>query len=314
MEKFINEFKEGDKINAELLLVNFTKGVSNAGAPYISLVLQDNTGAIEAKKWDIKDVDLQMLIIGHVYLFNADVIDYRGTLQLKIAGIQEVEQNSIDYTKFCLPAPIKREDMINRLNGYLRSFKDEDIKKIVNYLVENHYNDFINFPAAVRNHHEHLSGLLYHTLSMADIGDFLASYYDDVDRDMLIAGIILHDVGKTIELSGPIATRYTLEGRLIGHLVICANEIHEAAIKLNIDKEKAILLEHMILAHHGEKEYGSPVVPMTKEAFMLHAIDDLDAKMNMISKGLNGIAEGEFSPRLIAFDGQNFYKPKNKKQ
>ena len=255
-----------------------------------------------------------MLIIGHVYLFNADVIDYRGTLQLKIAGIQEVEQNSIDYTKFCLPAPIKREDMINRLNGYLRSFKDEDIKKIVNYLVENHYNDFINFPAAVRNHHEHLSGLLYHTLSMADIGDFLASYYDDVDRDMLIAGIILHDVGKTIELSGPIATRYTLEGRLIGHLVICANEIHEAAIKLNIDKEKAILLEHMILAHHGEKEYGSPVVPMTKEAFMLHAIDDLDAKMNMISKGLNGIAEGEFSPRLIAFDGQNFYKPKNKKQ
>ena len=126
---------------------------------------------------------------------------------------------------------------------------------------------------------------------MADIGDFLASYYDDVDRDMLIAGIILHDVGKTIELSGPIATRYTLEGRLIGHLVICANEIHEAAIKLNIDKEKAILLEHMILAHHGEKEYGSPVVPMTKEAFMLHAIDDLDAKMNMISKGCTGVTK-----------------------
>ena len=146
---------------------------------------------------------------------------------------------------------------------------------------------------------------------MCDIAELLSSYYDNVNRDLLISGIILHDVGKTIELSGPIATKYTLEGKLIGHISIMVSEIREAGERLNINDEVAILLQHMILSHHGEKEFGSPVPPLTREAFLLHVIDDLDAKMIIIDKALDSVQPGEFTQRIMAMDGRAFYKPKN---
>ena len=157
-----------------------------------------------------------------------------------------------------------------------------------------------------------MSGLLYHTLCMADMASLIASYYDNIDRDILITGVLLHDVGKVVELSGPIATKYTLEGKLLGHISIMAAEIRRVARELNINSETPILLEHMILSHHGSKEFGSPVLPLTREAVILHFVDDLDSKMNILDKAYADVEEGEFTQRIMPMDGRAFYKPKKK--
>lgn len=312
MNSFINEFKEGERFTGDLLVNNLAKGVSNAGSPYISLTLQDKTGAIEAKKWDVSEEEIAIAQIGNVISVVGDIIEYRGTKQMKVISISEIDQTKVDYTRYCIPSPIPQEELIRKLKSYMSSIKNEDASRIVNYLVENHYEEFISYPAATRNHHEFASGLLYHTVSMCDVADILSSFYDNVNRDILIAGVILHDIGKTLELSGPIATKYTLEGKLLGHITIMVSEIRAAAEKLNIHSEVPLILEHMILSHHGEKDFGSPVPPLTKEAFLLHAIDDLDAKMIIIDKALDTVNEGEFTQRIMAMDGRAFYKPKIK--
>ena len=310
MEKYINEFKEGERINSELLVTNVSKGVSNAGAPYISLTLQDKSGTIEAKKWDVNETEIAICQVGTVISVLADVIEYRNTLQLKVFAIAPLDQDKVDYKRYCIPSPVPQEELLRKLKSYISSIKNDDASRIVNYIVDNHYNEFISYPAATRNHHEFASGLLFHTVSMCDMAEILSSLYDNVDRDILMAGIILHDIGKVIELSGPIATKYTLEGKLIGHISIMVSEIRAAAERLNIHSEVGVLLQHMILSHHGEKDFGSPVPPLTREAFLLHVIDDLDAKMTIINKALDGVNKGEFSQRVMAMDGRAFYQPK----
>ena len=135
-----------------------------------------------------------------------------------------------------------------------------------------------------------------------------------MDRDLLLSGVLLHDVGKIVELSGPIIAKYTKEGRLIGHISIMHSVIREKAKALGIDNEKRILLEHMILAHHGKQEFGSPVVPLTREALLLHMIDDMNAKMTIIDKALEPIEEGEFTPKIYPLEERCFYKPIRKKK
>lgn len=311
MEKFINEFKEGDRVSIPLLITNVTKGVSNAGAPYLSLTLQDKSGTIEAKKWDVSEAEIAACQIGTVIIVNGDIIEYRGVIQMKVLSLAALDQNTVDYTRFCLASPIPQQELIRKLNSYLNSIRNEDALKIVRAIVERHYDAFVSYPAATRNHHEFASGLLYHTVSMCELADLLSSYYANVDRDLLLSGIILHDIGKTVELSGPIATKYTLEGKLIGHISIMVSEIRAEGERLNIHSEIPVLLQHMILSHHGEKDFGSPVPPLTREAFLLHVIDDLDAKMIIIDKALDPIQPGEFSQRIMAMDGRAFYKPKN---
>lgn len=312
MEKLVKDFHESERIETSLLVTNVIKGVSNAGSPYLSISLQDNSGIIEGKKWDATEVDAVICEIGKVVKIVADVIDYRNVLQLKILSISEVDQQSIDINKFALPCPVSQEELIKKLNGYLSTISNQDCKRILEYLLNKYYSKFITYPAATRNHHEFASGLLYHTISMADMSMLIASYYDQINTDVLLAGCILHDLGKVVELSGPIATKYTLEGKMLGHISIMVSEIRKAQEILNITSEIPLLLSHMVLSHHGEKDYGSPVPPLTKEALILHFVDDLDSKMNIISKALESTEEGEFTQRLIAMDGRAFYKPKIK--
>lgn len=309
MEKLIKEYVEGDRLETSLLITNVVKGVSNAGSPYLSISFQDNSGTIEGKKWDASDIDSVVCEIGKVVKVNCDVIDYRNSLQLKVASISEIDQSTVDINKFALPCPVNPSELVKKLNSYISSIKNNDCKLIVNHIINKYYAKFITYPAATRNHHEFASGLLYHTISMADIAMLIASYYDNIDQDMLLAGCLLHDVGKVIELSGPIATKYTLEGKLLGHISIMVSEIRKTCEELSITSEKGLLLQHMVLSHHGEKEFGSPLPPLTKEAVILHFVDDLDSKMNILSKALDGTNEGEFTQRVIAMDGRAFYKP-----
>lgn len=309
-DKYIEEFKEGEKIDVCLLVTNVTKGVSNNGSPYLSITLQDKSGSIDGKKWDCNEHDILVAEQAKVIRVIADVIDYRGVHQLKILSLESIDQSTVDYVRFCIPCPIPQEELLKKFNSFLNSIKNKDCKAILNKIFDKYYDKFIVFPAASKNHHECISGLLYHTVSMAELASLIAMQYEEIDLDMLLTGVILHDVGKVIELSGPIATKYTLEGKLIGHISIMVGEISMAAQELNINSEVPLLLEHMILSHHGSKDFGSPILPLTREALVLHAVDDLDSKMNILNKAYADVEEGEFTQRLIAMEGRAFYKPK----
>ena len=148
-----------------------------------------------------------------------------------------------------------------------------------------------------------------HTLSMAQICEFLSSHYKSLNHDLLISGALLHDLGKIIEFNGPVLTKYTNEGKLLGHISIGFSIVREYCEKLSINKEKAILLQHMILSHHGKYEFGSPVLPMVKEALVLSMVDDLDAKEELCEQTLVSVKKGEFSPRLFALEDRSIYNP-----
>lgn len=310
IRNWIKELKENDRIYCSYLVTNVTKGVTNNNAAYLSITLQDNTGTIEAKKWDANEVDAETFKIGSIVLVKAEVINYRTGLQLKVLSGEVLDLDSIDLSIYTMSAPIPLDELKVKLEEYVDSIKDEEFHLLVKEIITPIYDLFTVYPAAVRNHHEYTSGLLYHTLSMAKLASSIASCYPSINYDLLMSGVLLHDVGKTIELTRPPIVKYSKEGRLIGHISIMHSIIRETAFKLGIEDEKRILLEHMILSHHGKHEYGSPVLPLTREALLLHMIDDMDAKMTIIDKAFANIEEGEFTPKLFPLDERCFYKPK----
>ena len=310
MQKMISEFQELDHIQGQFLVGSVTKGANASGNSYLNVELRDSSGTISAKKWDVFPNDENILVTGDVVFVDGDVIKYKDSLQLKITAVSSVNPEDVDVSKFVKAPPIPKEELVKRFNAHVESIKNEDCRKILDYLIKRMSPKLYEYPAAVSVHHDYMSGLLMHTVSMADIGLFLCDYYKDIDRDILLTGILLHDMGKCIEFEGPAVYKYSLEGKLLGHISIMMAEIRRAAIGLNITSEVPILLEHMVLAHHGQHEFGSPVLPLTKEALLLSLIDNLDSKMVILDKALSAVNPGEFTQKIFPLDNRMFYKPK----
>jgi len=313
MIKLVSEFEENDELVVQLLVVSATKGVNNNGAAYLSLELRDSSGSINGKKWDASIEDDSIFVPGGVIEARVSVIKYKDNLQLKVLSAKLLSSDEVDVTRFIKKPPIPKEALIEKFNNFVASIKDETCSKLLNYFINKFKDKLFDYPAASSIHHEYSSGLLMHVTSMADLGDFLSKLYNDIDRDLLITAILLHDVGKVIELEGPVVYHYSLEGKLVGHISIMASEIRMAAEKLSLTGERIILLEHMILSHHGQLEFGSPVLPETKEALLLSLIDNLDSKMVIVGKALEGVTPGEFTNKVYPLDGRCFYKPKGNK-
>lgn len=307
MMKKIEALSEGDHINSSYLVSNVTKGVTTNSRSYLTVTFQDNSGTIEGKKWDVQEGDNEIFKVGNVVNIDGEVISYRERLQLKIYDGEIVNPELIDYERFVPAPPIPREELEKKLDLYLASFSSEPLKKLVNAIIARHRKSYVSYPAAMSFHHNFASGLLYHSLSMADLGEQVAKLYPSVNRDLLIAGCLLHDIGKVVELSGLVATKYTLEGKLLGHLAIGAMEVKEVADSLKIEGEMPLLLEHLLLSHHGKPEFGAAIMPLTREALALAMIDDLDAKMNVLDKAFKGLEPGSFSSRIMALDDRSFY-------
>ena len=306
----ISEFSDGDRINGQFLISNSAKCLNNAGAAYMNLELKDSSGTINAKKWEASLEDETNLVIGSVIYLEGDVLKYKDSLQMKLLSYSVVDPKDVDVAKFVKAPPVPKEELIKRFNQYVEGIKNEDCRKILDYLIKRLSPKLFDYPAAVSVHHDYASGLLMHTVSMADIGSYLADYYGDIDKDMLITGILLHDMGKTIEFEGPVIYKYSLEGKLLGHISIMVSEIRRAAEGLKITGEVPLLLEHMVLSHHGSNEFGSPILPLTKEALLLSLIDNLDSKMVFTAKALEGVNPGEFTNKLFPLDNRMMYKPK----
>lgn len=202
-----------------------------------------------------------------------------------------------------------KEDLMDELMEFFFEMKNPQIQRITRHLIKKHQEAFMMYPAATRNHHDYVSGLLDHVVSMLKLSKAVADLYPTLNKDLLYSGVILHDIGKVIELSGPVAAHYTVEGNLLGHISIMVTEISKAADELEVTGEEVMLLQHMVLSHHGKEEWGSPKRPMLPEAEMLHYIDNIDAKMNMLNRAMSKTEPGTFSERIFPLENRSFYKP-----
>ena len=306
--KMIVDFNDHEHIEGQFLLGNVAKGVNTNGGAYLSVELRDASGQIVAKKWDATLADEQIFIVGNVLAITGETNKYKEQLQLKILTAELVPLDEIDVEKFVKAPPVSKEELINRFNKHVESVKNEDCQKILNYMIKKFGDKIFSYPAAVSIHHEYSSGLLMHSVTMADHAAYLAPIYG-ANHDLMITGCLLHDLGKIIELEGPIVYKYSLEGKLLGHISIMCAEIRKAAEELKLTSEVPLLLEHMVLSHHGQQEFGSPVMPYTKEALLLSLIDNLDSKMVVVDKALQDVEPGNFSNKVFPLDNRAFYKP-----
>ncbi len=306
--KLVKEFVEGDSLVTQLLVNNVSKGVNATGSSYLNVELRDASGVIQAKKWEVVEGDENIFVAGNVIEVGLEIIMYRTSLQGKIINAKLVPLDSIDVAKFVKQAPISKDELKKQLLAHVNSIKNEECNKIVNYFIKKFEKQIYDHPAASSIHHEYNSGLLMHTVSMANIAVNVENMYPEINHDLLLSGIILHDIGKIIELEGPVVYKYSIEGKLIGHISIMVSEIRKAADELKISDEIRVLLEHMVLSHHGQLEYGSPVLPQTREALLISLIDNLDSKMTIVDKALEGIEKGEWSQKVYALDSRCFYK------
>lgn len=307
----VKEFFDGMMLREEqFLVVSFTKLTSTNGNQYANIELQDKTGKIEGKKWSIDSEDIYVFTPGNIVSINGEVLLYKGNLQVKIYSGRELDKRAVDLSRFLIQSDYSLENLKERYNTLLNQIEDSEINNLVKTIFAKYEREIFSYPAAKTNHHNYLRGLITHSISMAEIASFVGSKYDNINLDILIAGTLLHDIGKIIELSGPEITTYTTEGQLLGHISIGFSMLKDECNKLNIDKEKATQLQHIVLSHHGKFEYGSPVLPATKEAILLSMIDDMDAKMELADNVLENVNEGEFSPRVFAFNDRCLYKPK----
>ncbi len=308
--KRIADHKVGEPVDLYLLIKQSTKGVTTQGSPFMTLILQDKSGDIEAKLWDTKDEHEKTYAAATIVKVGGEVHDYRGKNQLRIKSIRPIKADEGVTIADLVPSSAKSKEVLyEELMQYFFEMQNPHIQRITRHLLKKHQADFMTYPAATKNHHDYVSGLIDHVVSMLKLGKALAELYPSLNKDLLYAGIILHDIGKVVELSGPIGTQYTVEGNLLGHITIMVNEISKAADELEIAGEEVMLLKHMVLSHHGKEEWGSPKRPMVKEAEILHYIDNIDAKMNMLDRALGKTAPGEFTERIFPLDNRSFYKP-----
>lgn len=308
----IAQLKPGDEgVMIEALISHVVIGKTSGAnrSTYLSITLQDDTGTIDAKLWAATPEQVETLVTGVVVQIQGDVIKYNEDRQMKIikAIIGSTSQN--DQIRFLKKAPIDGEELIKNISLYVERIDNLKLHQIVKTLFTKHIEKLQVYPAASKNHHEYVSGLAHHTYGMLKLAEAMCVLYPTLNKDLLYAGIILHDLGKTIELSGPVVPEYTVEGKLLGHISISQAMIKETADMLHIDGEEVTLLQHLILSHHGKNEFGSPVLPLIKEAEILYLIDNIDARMAMMEKALEQVEPGGFTKRVFSLENRSFYNP-----
>lgn len=308
--KKINELLDGDHGTFLYLINSINKGVTSKGSPYLSITLQDKTGVIDGKLWSAKPEQIQNYKAGMMLEFNGEVLSHNKVLQMRINDSRIIDRSTVDIREYVREGDIPRGKLKNDLEAIIDTFKNEKLKQLVVCVLKKFESDFYAYPAASKIHHDFVGGLATHVWGMAHLANTICEQYELLNRDLLLSGVILHDIGKCIELSGPVITEYTTEGKLLGHISIMQTLVDEIAKENGIEGEEVLLVRHMILSHHGQYEFGSPVLPLIPEAEILHYIDNIDARMNVLVKAFDGVEPGDFTQRLFALDNRAFYKSK----
>lgn len=313
--KTINKFEKDERIDGFYIIKASEVKTSSTNRKYMDFTFGDSTGEINAKLWEYKEGDEESLTTNVLVKTRGLVSAWQGSLQLKIEKIRiTTEEDNLDPSNFVSVAPYAPEDMYQLVLDYADRIKNNDIKNIVYEILNNCIDEIMYFPAAKKNHHAVRAGLLYHITTMLKSGDKLSEIYSFLNTDLLFGGIILHDIAKLYEMNSSelgIVSEYTVEGQLLGHIIQGIKLIETAGEKVGADKEITMILEHMVLTHHYEPEYGSPKKPAIPEAEMLHFIDNMDAKMYDMKKALQDTKQGEFSENIWSLDKRRIYKVKD---
>lgn len=286
--RFIETLKEGERIDDLFMVKSSRLSETRAGKPCLFLDLSDRSGDISGPIWENAEKVAEMCRTGAFVRLKAQVQSYRDKLQLRIEELDPVAREEVSPADFVPSSPYDLGEMAHALQKIITSVEDSWVRKLLNRFFRKGeiWERFQHAPAAKGIHHAYAGGLLEHCLSMARLADMLAAHYPGVDRSLLLAGVLFHDIGKLGELEEHTGVvDYTAAGRLKGHLVIGSEMVAEQAGKIkNFPPELLVRIQHLILSHHGRLEFGSPTVPMTPEAFLLSYIDDLDSKMNLIEQ------------------------------
>lgn len=304
--KLIKDMSLGDEVEGFYVLKAAYPKITANGKPFLSATLSDRTGAIEIKVWDYSG-PISSADEGKVVKIRGNVSEFRGTPQITVDRIRLADENDqYDISALVPVAPIDVDATMVELESLLTSIEDADFRKVCQIILERHYAAWKSIPAAKSVHHGFLNGLLMHTVTMLKIADFLAGLYGDIiDRSLLLAGTFLHDLGKQQEFSFSqlgLVTDYSVKGQLLGHLVMGAQEVATLAVEIGMPEDKSVLLQHMILSHHGEPEFGAAVKPICAESELLSQIDMIDSRMEIYRETLQNLQVGEVSNRIFALD------------
>lgn len=318
--KYVNELAPGEKVESVFAATEKQLRTTRAGKPFLSMRLSDKTGSIEAVAWDNAEALAGKFEKGDIIGIRAEVGTYQGVAQLSVMNVKKVEDTSQYIGRFVPTTEKDVEAMVEELKGIVSTVEGQGIRDLLVGLVEDEgfMTGFKSAPAAKGMHHAFSGGLLQHTLKVVRLCDLIYREYKETDpvisamlnRDLLIAGALLHDIGKVEELSQGPGFDYTFKGRLLGHV-----SLGLMALKARLDKtegipeETADLLMHMLISHHGEYEFGSPKRPKCLEAFILHYADNLDAKLEgLFEFAEKDTAEGKFTGYHRLYE-RYFFKP-----
>jgi len=283
----VGSLKAGNTVDERFVLAERNVSSKRDGEPFLSLVLADKTGRIKAVAWDQVDRLLAQTAVGQVVRVKGTVTEYRGELQLVVRQMAAVAAETVDPADFLPASDRDIEGMFDRLVQITTAVESDDLRRLFEAFWQDA--DFVirfkRAPAAKYMHHAYIGGLLEHCLSMALLADKVAGHYDGLDRDLLVAGAVLHDIGKVHEFEYAAAIDYSDAGRLVSHIVIGVEMLNEKLSRVpDFSPRRARLLKHLIVSHHGSREFGSPEPPETLEAVLLNYIDEIDSKVNGIRR------------------------------
>ncbi len=284
-KRFITDIRTGDRVDDIFVLSEKTLSQKKDGNNFLNVTLSDKTGTIKGVVWDHVDQIAAGVTSGDFVHVIGGVSDYRGTLQVVIKIMEPFPSDRIDPSDFLPQTSRDIEGMFKRLVKRMDSITTDYLKALIDAFFKDKefVNKFKTAPAAKKMHHAYIGGLLEHTLSMTSLADKIAGHYSGIDRDLLIAGAILHDIGKVDEFEYQFKIDYSDKGRLLNHIVIGLKMVDEKLSEIkHFPEDQMLLLKHLIVSHHGTREFGSPEPPKTIEAVLLNYIDEIDSKVNAI--------------------------------
>lgn len=282
---FVEQIRERDQVDSIFLVREKISAMAKNGKPYLTLRLMDRTGEVEARVWDQVDRLSSLFERDDFVAVIAKASVYLGKMQLVVQDLRRIDESSVDLRDFLPVTQRDQQQMRQELEQLLESLTDPHIEALLRAFFDDaeFYPRYSQAPAAKGMHHVYLGGLLEHSLAVAALACDIAERYPQINRDLLIAGALLHDVGKVEELCYQRSFNYTDEGKLLGHIIIGVQMI-EDRVRLIADfpQQLAMMVKHLLLSHHGQYEFGSPKRPKFLEAVVLNFIDDLDSKINGI--------------------------------
>lgn len=313
--KKINEYITGERVDSFLVIKRVDLKTTNSnGKKYLDFLLGDATSDISAKLWEVP-MELEGLFEANMVVrVRGTVTNFNNQPQLKIERIRlSTDEDPVNPADLVESAPLEPEYMYGEiLSRYIEGLDNIDMKLIVERLFRENEEKLMYYPAAKRNHHAIRSGLLYHVLTMLQLADQMMEVYPFLNHDLLVSGIILHDMAKLVEMDASeigIVREYTIPGTLLGHISIGAGDIGRVGREVGASEEIIMMLQHMVLSHHFEPDYGSPVKPMFPEAEMLHYIDLIDARMYDMKRIQSTLEPGTMSDFILSLDRRRIYRP-----